>query len=71
VIAVCRIECSFASPITAPTGQRQSQFHFTELNSQLAFVQKSPLLPFFKGGKKMSPFAKGDLEGFLVWLKRL
>jgi hypothetical protein len=27
--------------------RRGSQFHFTELNSQLAFVQKSPP-PFFK-----------------------
>jgi hypothetical protein len=59
----------FYNPFRIPSelaGQRQNQFHFTELNSQLAFVKKSPLPPFFKGGNKKSPFVKGDLEGFLI-----
>ena len=41
----------FDAKQTYMSGSCQSQFHFTELNSQLAVFQKSPLPPFFKGGE--------------------
>src|SRR4030095_2455036 len=45
-------------------GQRQSQFHVSELISQVLFAQKSALPPFSQGDLKIS-LCKGRFRGIL------
>src|SRR4030095_13089623 len=52
------------------SGQRQSQFHVSELISQVLFAQKSALPPFSQGDLKIS-LCKGRFRGILICSTRL
>jgi hypothetical protein len=46
------LETAIHSPSGLAQGNVKSQFHLTELNSQVGFVEKSRFPPFFKGENK-------------------
>jgi hypothetical protein len=51
-----------------PSLEKRGQGRFSGFaTDRIIFSQ----LPFFKGGNLKSPFAKGDLEGFLIGLNTI